>query len=1365
MKIPFLDRFSQSKPNSKDFYQNISSKPYPKLIIKFITFLLTHPKTIILIPALLVFILSYNVVYDFTVKKINGEFANYFGDFSINPLIDHHLYNNQLYQNSLSSTLSNINHGVTDLSNISLSKVVLASDDLHDFNVLGFDFLNKTNYLTHNLSKSIPKNPIIISPISLANINFNSLSNITLNDFQKSKIERYFLKYLNFNQNSQFISLFFDNIFKYNHFIEKSQLLNLYIIHDSNIDVHQYIPSLSLDSLKFVDLSSTSSSLSVKDFVQYYLIQNNLHTSAKIFMKFVNGLQISAIIVFMGYIFLSISNQHKIRSNFGLVFGWLLEILISATASINLISYIHNYKSWRLIFDPSTFFTKAGFIFSIMVLSSRTLTRIINDIAGDNSFESNNDIHKRLFKFYIGINTSTKNSTKILQIFDCVFRIIGIDLYKFYIPIISKVLCFNLVGIMSINFIGTILFQVYFDGNFMQYLSMRLFRFVEAVIFALFIDHFLQLTYLVGIITVDLNRYELKDLLDQQTNESDESLPIAHEVNFFSSLLLKLSSPINSRPDRSSIRYRLGQYLLKVRPSSSITFWFILFPLFQLLHFLVIITNWVILIPYNLINDPNSIIHIGFRNIIVNKTDILYYLELVSIVLLIIAISQLIFKLAHYKYNDELTKLDDNKKLKSNSRESLTTSDFELNDETKFFKSIDLINGHDLDVLKINTNSVTSFLASIGLDHKILIWSPLSKSDDSKPINLSSTNNDGKELWPINHINISNDGNFIVLINFKYGMIKCFERDALKFIWEHKLPNDILSKFKDNKLKILESFFRKKTVPGFLTRKILQKKKALQKSQGLLGRSRRGSDASIISFGSTINANFPPPLASLKKTQDDNISKEIQELEKSLNKEEYTIVLSTGELITFSCLDGSMNTSNIIEDIYGDAENLFINSAAKISTSRVSDRIVCNISNFDICVATVINNTWKFRKLPVQDDFYNKGLKVATPLTLSLNKIDNHEFKSKYDEREQQKTRPEPEQSTVKEKKYQQINRPVVLPIEFVGMFLRVIDLTAQLIDAQTGVILKTFNIGHFKPSSLKVSHSEPTHCKFCGCASIQSFSIVYEDFYDKTIIIHSFRLKAKRSKNNICLRVERDPREIRCLGFNAVTETQYWYENIESWALTDVNFIVAFRRKNHDPNCDSEEDIETLDNNLSTASKPNIKSLIEHSGLSSLRSRKTGFSSRELFSKSFKSILEEHKNRASKSLNDIWESFVITVANGKVINYKIPELGKDNSQLITNRINSISKYGFKAVAVSFGNLIKILYLGNDKLIENELYYSGTHTTMGDVFNDRSANEKSDNNLSVTSNPAATNMNELLFINKRRRIREKHSKHTTVTKE
>ena len=105
--------------------------------------------------------------------------------------------------------------------------------------------------------------------------------------------------------------------------------------------------------------------------------------------------------------------------------------------------------------------------------------------------------------------------------------------------------------------------------------------------------------------------------------------------------------------------------------------------------------------------------------------------------------------------------------------------------------------------------------------------------------------------------------------------------------------------------------------------------------------------------------------------------------------------------------------------------------------------------------------------------------------------------------------------------------------------------------------------------------------------------------------------------------------------------------------------------------------------------------------------------------------------NLNKKEKPQIWEGFVLNLNDGKLSEYKMPEIDENLAFLNSN---SIERFGYKAVAINFGSVVKILYLGNDKLIEQNLF-----------FNESNVKGTPPGNKAIN--------NDLLFINKRRRGR------------
>ncbi|CAK9438961.1 uncharacterized protein LODBEIA_P31850 [Lodderomyces beijingensis] len=515
--------------------------------------------------------------------------------------------------------------------------------------------------------------------------------------------------------------------------------------------------------------------------------------------------------------------------------------------------------------------------------------------------------------------------------------------------------------------------------------------------------------------------------------------------------------------------------------------------------------------------------------------------------------------------------------------------------EHERFNSIELKNNRPSDILKVCTNSKCAIVVTFELNHIITAWSPV---DKRKHI-LS------KDSWPIQHIAVSDDGIYIILVNFNKGRVYCFEN--FKFKWVESIPKITRD------TKILESFFRVRTVPGYLTRKMMK----------------RSSSSSLSSLSSHINGNFPPPAPQPAphpaSPLPNPFSQQSQIVEPSV-KEDFVMVLKT-ELIIISCSDGAVKSEPLQP----------LTAAAKITTPRVNDKIVFRDEQGTLTVGVAVNNKFIFRNLPIKDVYIGNRMAsavAAAPVSAHRNR---------------------------------NLNPPTMVAVNFIGMIVLVQDLNAHLIDVSTGVLLRTFNIGHFKAGTFKVAHSEPTHCKFCGCVSVHSFSLIYQEEDTNMVIVHTFKIDNSRSKNSICLRVERDPREIRCLGFNSVSESQYWYENIKCWQASDVNTIIGLEKL--PPPMSSP-------NTTTTTTTRTTDCLDNYGRLTSLRQRKK-------------------KSPAVKK--DKYEGFIISLVDGKKETYPIN---------IESPICSSAKYGFKSILINFGDSMKIFYQGTNKLIENELYYN-----------------------------------------------------------
>ncbi|QPG74575.1 hypothetical protein FOA43_001906 [Brettanomyces nanus] len=570
-------------------------------------------------------------------------------------------------------------------------------------------------------------------------------------------------------------------------------------------------------------------------------------------------------------------------------------------------------------------------------------------------------------------------------------------------------------------------------------------------------------------------------------------------------------------------------------------------------------------------------------------------------------------------------------------------------------KSKELSHGHFLDVVRVTT-STCPFIISVGMDHKVLVWSPL-----MNPIPVPTQLPISGRFLPVTQVVMSSSGSLIAVFS-KCGVVKCWSRLSMSWIWtihagglENKQP--------------LEAFFRTRHSPGMRSRKGQKKNDLTQRKHVRMekddneetqhderGRfavfmTRNESSATSTTVGSRMLARATRSLSVDSKF---DASTDMKKLSDNTEKD-FLIVLRNGLLLTIDCTDGSIEKENVFESIIGgkkDTDYGSIVACKKLLTPRMNDRIVFALSDGSLIVSTAIGTKWRSRRIEAKGGYNKEG--------------DNNSGRKFH---------------------YSASSSPVILAtVPFVGMIVRVLDLWAQLIDVQSGILLKEWPIGQVKEGTFRVFHPEPSHCRFCGCASVTSFSVAYTELESNTLILHTFSME-NRAKNAICLRVERDPRETRCLGFASVTQHQHWLTGVEGWGATDLDVVMGVRQKER-----------SVDKDVQGGVLVKCYEAVKKTGV--LRKRK------------------ESKGKfmgvQSAPIHHLWEGFTMS-ADGQVNYYEIPN--GDKSGLLIKKIGPVEKFGHKSIVASFGNVMKVLYLGNDNLIEEGDGESATVANLGQASN------------------------------------------------
>lgn len=157
----------------------------------------------------------------------------------------------------------------------------------------------------------------------------------------------------------------------------------------------------------------------------------------------------------------------------------------------------------------------------------------------------------------------------------------------------------------------------------------------------------------------------------------------------------------------------------------------------------------------------------------------------------------------------------------------------------------------------------------------------------------------------------------------------------------------------------------------------------------------------------------------------------------------------------------------------------------------------------------------------------------------------------------------------------------------------------------------------------------------------------------------------------DICLRAERDRRERKCTGFESVTESTHWLDNVEGWEPTSMNLVTGIRRREL-----ALDDSQSSDDYESPSQ-----------GYSSLRRRKRCEK---------KPVCEEEE--------DEWEAWTMD-ACGHVASYPLhDELDPDSrgDGLMVSRAGPVTKVGQRSVAVGFGNNVKVLLVGTERFEDED---------------------------------------------------------------
>ncbi|KAK9248368.1 sterol-sensing domain of SREBP cleavage-activation-domain-containing protein [Lipomyces tetrasporus] len=550
------------------------------------------------------------------------------------------------------------------------------------------------------------------------------------------------------------------------------------------------------------------------------------------------------------------------------------------------------------------------------------------------------------------------------------------------------------------------------------------------------------------------------------------------------------------------------------------------------------------------------------------------------------------------------------------------------------FATKDLSGFHSLDVVKLAT-SANGVVASVGLDHKILLWQVNSRRRQ-KPSKVSPS----ADSWPVTSVALDTDGKFLAICA-KSGIVHCWSVATSRFVWSVELSGLV------NSAPATILFLTEK-VPGMVTR------------------------VNLVIVG--------------------------------INGILYQVATDSGGIV----FEHKISDGPLV-------------SAEKLFTPRLPKRIVSAAKDGAVIITMLVRTTWVTQVLELRPsvivamDQQNNG-QTFTPSEMPSGLASSNESAT-------------------------------IIALPQVGMVLRARGIMVELIDVQTGTIVKVFQVATYRRGTLRAFHDHPQHCPFCGCSTIASLCILYCERESGMLIMHSF-INSNRARRNICLRVERDLRERRCIGFEGVLERQHWLDDVSGWEVTDINVIMGIRRKGGisvDNSTGGYADGlryrggNGVGNGWSSYMYDKHRATVEEQWEGWTMSMDGTVATYELRpEEEFREPRSRKRHIRHSSSDDEYDADTSSTQSiGRRKRYHrhgnhLPH--RDKQDLLVSHIGPVAKLGHRSTVVGFGNTVKVLYFGSEEIISpSDADVDDEEVGLAYVSRRRRAGRRSDSRGSVES--------------------------------
>ena len=240
--------------------------------------------------------------------------------------------------------------------------------------------------------------------------------------------------------------------------------------------------------------------------------------------------------------------------------------------------------------------------------------------------------------------------------------------------------------------------------------------------------------------------------------------------------------------------------------------------------------------------------------------------------------------------------------------------------------------------------------------------------------------------------------------------------------------------------------------------------------------------------------------------------------------------------------------------------------------------------------------------------------------------------------------------------------------------------------------VLHSFEVGPASYPSVRVMHSSRRSCPACNSSAVHSLSIIFNGPNSEECLVRTFTADGDTPSSAICLGYRSGENHAGCLGLEKAIVTNHSVYQPGAWETTDVQSIVGIRKP-------------------PIASDPVLASFaIKQSAQSASSSTSKGLDSRSRRMQ-FGKIPETPSEVPQEG--DDWEAWTMTSTGefhttplnprerrGSSSTDPVLSLDDDDDQdqLFVSRPGPITRLGSRSVAVGFGNTIKIITVGSERL-------------------------------------------------------------------